>query len=412
MKILFLTQYFPPETGAPQNRLSDLAVRLKKKGVAIVVLTAMPNYPQRKIYAGYRGKFFYNEEVETIPVYRSWIFASTSNSVFSRLFNYFSFVFTSSIRGIFLQGKFDFILCESPPLFLGISAWFLCKIKKAKLIFNVSDLWPESAARLGIIQNQSLLKAATRLEEFLYRHAVLITAQTQGIVQNISSRLPSKKVCWLPNGIDADYFNPELFEKSSQRREYGFAGDDVLLLYAGIFGFAQRLELILEAAKKLKNHSNLHFLFAGAGPQEEKLKQLKTEWNLENVHFLGVLPKYEMPPLLNSITAAIIPLRKLDLFKGAIPSKIFETLAMKKPILLGVDGEARELFIEKARAGWYFEPENSDSLYHVIEELISQPEIAKVCGENGYHYVLQHFNREIIAENFFKTVQSLKVDGA
>lgn len=411
MKILFVTQYYPPEAGAPQNRLSDLAIRLKNKGIEIAVLTAMPNYPQRKIYEAYKGKFFFKEEMEGIPVYRCWIFASPSNSVFSRLLNYFSFVYTSALRGIFLKGKFDFIFCESPPLFLGISAWFLCKIKNAKLIFNVSDLWPESAERLGIIQNQFILNSATRLEEFLYGHAALISGQTQGIIHNISSRFPEKKICWLPNGVDVGFFNPGETKKNNWRQENGFDDEDILLLYAGILGFAQRLEVILEAAQKLKNHSNLHFLLAGSGPEEEKLKRLKTERKLENVHFLGVLSKNKIPPLIDAIDAAIIPLRKLDLFKGAIPSKIFESLAMKKPILLGVDGEARELFITKANAGWYFEPENSDSLSRAIEELISQPQLAKQLGENGYRFVSTNFNREVIAENFLKTIQSIQFAG-
>jgi glycosyltransferase involved in cell wall biosynthesis len=410
MKILFLTQYYPPEIGAPQNRLSDLAIRLKKKGIEIVVLTAMPNYPQRKIYKEYKRKVFLKEEIEGISVYRSWIFASPSNSIFTRMLNYFSFVSSSQVRGIFIKGKFDFIFCESPPLFLGISAWVLCKIKRAKLIFNVSDLWPESAERLCIIKNKFILKSAKRLEEFFYRHSVLITGQTQGIVQNIISRFPDKKVYWLPNGMDTDFFKPSILTVNSWRKENGFADDDILLLYGGILGLAQKLEVILDAAQKLKKHTNLHFLFAGSGPEEEKLKHLKKEQQLDNVHFLGVLPKNKMPDLIYSITAAIIPLRKLELFKGAIPSKIFETLAMKKPILLGVDGEARELFITNANAGWYFEPENPDSLCNAIEELISNQEFGNKFGENGYQFVLHNFNREIIAESFFKTLQSIKIE--
>jgi len=145
LKILILTQYFPPEVGAPQNRLYELAVRLKNKGAKITILTAMPNYPQMHIYDGYRGRCFKFENLDGIKIYRSWIYVSKKRSLFPRLLNYFSFVFSSFFTGWFRMHRFDFLLCESPPLFLGISAYLLKKLKHAKLIFNVSDLWPESA---------------------------------------------------------------------------------------------------------------------------------------------------------------------------------------------------------------------------------------------------------------------------
>ncbi|HAW53054.1 MAG TPA: glycosyltransferase WbuB, partial [Flavobacteriales bacterium] len=201
MKILFLTQYFPPEVGAPQNRLYELAVRLQKAGVSIDVFTAMPNYPSMEIHAGYKGKIYMKEEMAGMSVHRSYIYVSKKKAVPYRLLNYFSFVFSSILYGLLKLGKFDFIFCESPPLFLGISSLILCKAKGAKLIFNVSDLWPESAEKLGIINNRTLLNTATKLEEYLYRNSVLVTGQTQGIVKDISRRFPSKNCYWLPNGV-------------------------------------------------------------------------------------------------------------------------------------------------------------------------------------------------------------------
>jgi len=169
MKLLFLTQYYPPEIGAPQNRLHELAIRLKKSGAEIDVFTAMPNYPQMMIHEAYRGKIFMKEEVDEIKVYRSYIFVTKSKSIVPRLLNYFSFVFSSLFFGLFKTRKYDYVFCESPPLFLGISAYLLCLFKRSKLIFNVSDLWPESAEKLDIISNKFLLKTATSLEEFLYK---------------------------------------------------------------------------------------------------------------------------------------------------------------------------------------------------------------------------------------------------
>lgn len=209
MKLLILTQYFPPEVGAPQNRLFELAVRLKKQGVDVTVLTAMPNYPQMKIYDGYENKQYYFEEIEDLPVHRASIYLPKSKSIIQRLLNYFSFVYNSAKVGKKHIGDVDVILCESPPLFLGYSALYLKRVKRAKLIFNVSDLWPESAEKLGVVTNKWMLKLAYNLEEKLYKKSILVTGQTQGICKNINERFPKIDTYWLPNGVDVSYYNPE-----------------------------------------------------------------------------------------------------------------------------------------------------------------------------------------------------------
>ncbi|HQQ93095.1 MAG TPA: glycosyltransferase, partial [Bacteroidia bacterium] len=185
MNILILTQYFPPEVGAPQNRLFELSVRLQKLGLSITVLTAMPNYPQMEIYPAYKNRSYMFEEMQGLKVHRSSIYVSRSKGILHRLRNYFSFVISSARTSSKLPPRFDFLICESPPLFLGYSAMYLARKKKAKLIFNVSDLWPESAEKLGVVKNTLLLKMAYRLEARLYRRAALVTGQTQGICQNI-----------------------------------------------------------------------------------------------------------------------------------------------------------------------------------------------------------------------------------
>jgi len=229
VNILIITQYFPPEVGAPQNRLYELAIKLKEKGSGITILTAMPNYPQMKIYQGYRWKLYKKEVLDGLQVHRAWIFSNRSKAVFARLLNYFSFVFSSLATGIFISRRFDYIICESPPLFLGITSYILSKLKRAKLIFNVSDLWPESAEKLKIVSNPVFLKMATRLEEFMYRKSHLITAQTNGIVANISKRFPKKRVEWLPNGVNLDYYNPDQ-KYPDWRLSAGFNNDDFIIL--------------------------------------------------------------------------------------------------------------------------------------------------------------------------------------
>lgn len=405
---MILTQYFPPEVGAPQNRLFELAVRLQLLGVEVTVLTAMPNYPQMKIYSGYGGKTYSYEEMSGLKVHRSSIYVSNNKSVVSRLRNYFSFVISSAITGNRRLGRFDFLMCESPPLFLGYSARYLARRKKAKLIFNVSDLWPESAEKLGVVNNKSLLKLAYNLEAALYKRSVLVTGQTQGICRNINERFPAVKTYWLPNGVDLSYYDPAAIAATDWRARQGFAETDLVFAYAGIIGIAQGLEIILDAAKQFRGNPSVKFVLIGSGPEKEKLLQLKTSLGLENVFFLDAVSKQEMPGILRSITAAIIPLKKLDLFLGAIPSKIFENLAMEVPVLLGVDGEARDLFVNKGNCGIYVEPGNTESLVSGIQRLVNEPELAAQLGKNGRRFVQEHFNREIIAAKFFEQLQAVQ----
>lgn len=404
MKILILTQYFPPEVGAPQNRLFELAIRLQQKGAEITVLTAMPNYPQMIIHREYRGMFYAFEEMNGLKIHRAWIYVTKSKSIFKRLLNYFSFVITSFIIGLFKTRKYDYILCESPPLFLGITAYALKVIKRSKLIFNVSDLWPESAEKLGLVTNKYFLKMAVVLEEFLYYHSAIITGQTQGIVSNISTRFPQKKIFWLPNGVNLSYYNSDEV-KRDWRKDNHFNIDDFILLYAGIIGHAQGLEVIIKCAEIVKKQTNIKFVILGSGPEKEKLINLKSELDTQNVLFFDAVGKSAMPEVIEASDVAIIPLKRLDLFKGAIPSKIFENLAMKKPILLGVEGEAKTLFIDEGNCGLDFIPEDAEDLAKKIMVLFQNRSQLNTLGENGFKYVQKNFTRDKIATEFWKYLQ-------
>ena len=409
LKLLILTQYFPPEVGAPQNRLFELAVRLQKSGVDVTVLTAMPNYPEMKIHEAYRGKRYVYEELQGLKIHRSRIYVPTSKSFVKRLVNYFSFVHTSAMCGTFkIKGDFDYLMCESPPLFLGLSALWLRKRKKAKMIFNVSDLWPETAEKLGLVNNKLLLGISYKLEAYLYKKSVLITGQTQGICENISSRFPQKKTYWLPNGVDVSYYDVNKI-KSSWRTENGFSTDDFLLLYAGIIGYAQGLDVILEAAEKTKAYPRIKYILLGSGPEKERLLELKEKKQLANVIFCNGVGKDKMPFIVSAIDAAIIPLKRLDIFKGAIPSKIFENLAMKKPVILGVEGEAKALFVDEGKCALAYEPENATDLAEKTLYLYSNSRLVKEMGENGLAYVTEKFNRDTIAKNFYKVLKNLNI---
>lgn len=400
MRVVILTQYYPPETGAPQNRLHSLASNLLLLGADVEVITAMPNYPKYEIFEGYKGKWFMRETIDDVNITRSYIFTTKKFGILPRLINYFSFTITAFFAGVFKVKKADILICESPPLFLGITAVFLKWIWRCKLVFNVSDLWPESAEKLDIIKNKFLLKLSYGLANWIYRNSSLISGQTQGIVKAIEAMQPSKKVYWLPNGFD--------FKKLGKFLDYTpEITNDYMVMYAGIIGHAQGLETIIYAAEQLKEYGNIKFYIIGDGPVKAELIEISQQKQLTNIFFLPNQSPAEVAIWLQKCNSYIVPLRKLDLFLGAIPSKLFEPLAFGKPILLGVDGEARELFIEQGKAGLYFEPENYIELSKSILQLYNNQALSNELGNSGKSFVLKNFTRSKIAENYFLQLQNI-----
>lgn len=398
MRFLILTQYYPPETGAPQNRLSGLARELKAAGHEVSILTAMPNYPAMEIHERYKGKKYVRDQFEDIDVHRSWIYVSKNRSVISRLLNYFSFTFSSMFYAGRIKGNFDYLMVESPPLFLGISAWWISKRKRAKMVFNVSDLWPESAEKLGVITNRTFLKMATILEEWLYKKAFMVTGQTQGIVADIKKRFPNKTVHWLPNGVDESIFS---FQRTVDvRKQLQFSEDDFLIMYGGIIGLAQGLDVILDAAKLLPAESKITYLLLGDGPEKKRLQQRVIDEQITRVKFLELVCREVVPSYVDAVDVAVIPLKKMELFLGAIPSKIFENLALGKPLLLSVDGEARKLFVDEGKAALYIEPENSQMLAEKSLLLEANREMVREMGNNGKAYVQNYFMRKKITSDW------------
>ena len=409
MKFLILSQYYPPETGAPQNRLHSLVLNLVKNGCDVEVLTAMPNYPKMEIFEGYKGLSYLKEYLDGVKVHRSKIYVSKSKGVLKRLINYFSFVL-SSIRISNKLSKTDYIICESPPLFLGISALYLSRRLNAKLIFNVSDLWPESAEKLDIVNNNFFLNLAYKLEKYLYKKSFLVTGQTQGIVANINKRFPNIPTLWLPNGIDKEVY--DVAENKDWIIEYAIEGKRIYV-YAGIIGHAQGLDVIIKTKNWLVNNEfelskKVAFVIIGDGPDKQRLEALNEELKT-NIIFIPNTPKIEVLKMLKACHGYIVPLKKLDLFLGAIPSKIFDALALSKPILLGVNGEAKSLFIDQGQAGVYFEPENEISLAKAVIKLESNHIKASIYGDSGFVYANKNFDRKNIAKKLLKKIQKLNI---
>jgi glycosyltransferase involved in cell wall biosynthesis len=415
MRILFLTQYYPPETGAPQNRIADLVSRLTQSSHLVTVLTALPNYPHGEIFEGYQGHFSMEEREGGARILRTWVYATKSKGFLPRLLNYFSFALTCLWAGLFKIPSQDLVVVESPPLFLGLSGLLISRWKRAKLVLNISDLWPESAVALGILRASRLIRLATRFEEFLYRHADLITGQTQGIVESIRSRCNGKPVVLMPNGVNVEHFAPAAEFPGPRERirgEYGLHKQFVVG-YAGLHGLAQGLRTVLDAAQLLSHHSDICFVFFGDGPEKPQLSQMAEEAQLSNVRFFSSQPWFRMPEILSALDVSLVPLKRHSLFEGALPSKMFEAMGAGVPVIVSIDGEARAL-VEKSRGGIYVEPQDPRAMAHAILKLHEDPALRKFLGDNGRRFVTNFYNRCDIAtkfEQFLLACISSKPDG-
>ena len=308
MNIILLSQHFPPEIGAPQIRLYEVSKELQKRGHQVEVITAFPHHPHGIIPEKYKGKFYQYETYDSISVHRSWIYPSPKGSFWRRLISYFSFTF-SAFYSVAKAKKTDVIICNSPPLFLGITGYIASKIKKAKFVFNIADIWPESAVELGIVKNKTFIRFAERLEMCLYRKSWKLAAATEGI-QNylINKGKPEKEVFLLPNGVNTESFQPEE-PNEAWMKELNLTGKKVFT-FAGRIGYAQGLDSILHAAKivQVKNHL-IQFLIVGDGPEKENLLNLSKELGLTNTIFHDSVPVTEMPKVFSVTDYSIVSLR-------------------------------------------------------------------------------------------------------
>ena len=401
LRVTFLTHYFPPEVGPAQTRLHELAKRLIAAGETVTVVTGFPNYPAGEIFPGYRGKRLMEDSYDGIRVLRTWVFATRSRGFIGRLLNYFSFpVF--SLLAVRKLGPTDIIYVQSPPLFTGLAALWFSRLKRARYIFNVSDIWPQSAVELGVLRNRVAIRLAEWLERHIYRGASRITVPTPGILERLVARgVPREKIFLLTNGVDTAAYNVTSPDRELAQR-LGLNGHKVFM-YAGLHGLAQGLDVILEAAKLTRNPDVLYVL-VGDGADKAALVAKAQAEGISNVRFLPIQPTSTLPALLNLVYATVIPLRRLDLFKAALPSKLFDSMAAGRPIVAPLWGEAAAL-VEAAACGLVVEPEDARGVQEAVEKLAADPALAQKLGEQGRRYVVEHFNRDDIAKRLIKLLE-------
>lgn len=402
MRILYLSQYFPPEAGATQSRAFDMASHFVRCGHTVTMLAEIPNHPSGVIPPDYRCKIYTRSDMDGIDVIRVWVKASTQKNFRSRMFFYLSFMINATLAGLFLaRGRYDLIYASSPPLFVGAAALALSYIKRTRLVFEVRDLWPESAAVLGEISNPRYINWATRLEEACYRRACRIIVVTHGVYDRLMTRgFPRDKLTIIPNGADTD----EFYFRENDGRQLRARLDlenKFVAVYAGIFGLAQGLETIIESARLLREDHRIHFLLVGEGPKKSEITALAARHQLSNLTILPEQPRAAIPNILSAADVALVPLRKVNLFTITIPSKLFDAWACERPVVLSIDGEARML-LERAKGGLFVQPENPGELARALIQLVDSPEDLLKMGKNGRDFTLQYYSRQALADQLLQ----------
>lgn len=398
MKILFITDNFPPEVNAPATRTYEHCQEWIKKGAEVTIITCTPNFPHGKVYEGYKNKLYQKENMDGIEVIRVWSYITSNSGFAKRVFDYMSFAFMAFWVGLFQ--KHDVIIATSPQFFTTWTAWSLSKIRRKPWIFELRDLWPESIKTVGAMKQGRIIDRLEKIELGLYRDADKVVAVTDAFKTNLMRRgIDADKIEVVTNGSNMELFSSR--EKDLELLNELGLEDKFIIGYIGTHGMAHCLDFIVQSLVNIKDPT-IHFLFIGDGAMKKKVVELAQELQLQNITFLAPVSKEKVPIYFSIIDVSLAPLKKEDNFKTVIPSKIFEASAMQKPTLLGVEGQAQEI-IEKYDAGLCFEPENEMDFLMKIETLrdeVRYKELQKGCVK-----LAEDFDRKRLADKMLEIVK-------
>lgn len=408
MKILLLTEYFPPEIGAGSNRAFELCKLWAEKGINVTVITGFPDYPDGIIPKQYKGHFFLREEMNGINLIRTFTLPAPNKGFFKRVLSFTSFMFSSVIQGSLTCGKPDIVIATSPPFFVGIAGYLISKIKRIPFVFEVRDLWPESIIQLGQLKNKLIIKILEMIELFLYKKAVKIIPVADSSVELIERKGISKdKLSVIKNGFNFNALNEINLDKDF-RKKLGY-NDEIIVSYIGTLGLSHSLNTVIESARELSSIKNIIFFIIGDGAERENLIRLKEHYMLENIVFIKKVPREDVANYYWLADIFLVTLKDLPLFKKVIPSKIFEIMAFSKPIILNVDGEARKI-VQSAEAGIFSEPGNPKDLASKIKLLSEDKWLRKKLGENGRKFVEKNYNRRVLANRYLEILSNIVIE--
>ena len=400
MRILFLTDNFPPETNAPATRTYEHCLKWISMGYRVTVITCFPNFPRGKVFDGYTNKLYQKENVDGITVIRVWSYITANNGFVKRIIDYISYALTSFLFGLFV--KTDLIIATSPQFFTAISGRMLSLFKRVRWVIEVRDLWPDSIAAVGSMDKKSkVFKILKKIEHHLYLSASTIVVVTNSFKKYIITEhgIKPEKVGVFKNGVLVSNFKkPKLNNVIALKDSLGLQ-NKIIISYIGTHGLAHGLKFILESISKISN-PDLHFLFIGDGAEKENLIKYSKTLHSKNFTFLESVTKSEIPLYIEISDYSLVNLKKSDEFKNVIPSKIFENIAMYKPILLGVEGESKKL-IDDYEVGVCFEPENKESFLNALQDI---QKLEREPFKVNCNKMLADFDRNNIAINLIKFI--------
>ncbi len=404
LKILIFHQYFLGKNDPGGSRWNQFS-KFFSKDHNVVVIAGNVHYATGKKIG--KNRFLNKEQLSpNLQVFRSWTYAGYNKNFLGRLIGYLSYTISSFLTGLF-QRKVHLIIITSPPLFVGISALLLAKIKRIPFIFEVRDLWPESAIATGVLNNKFLIKIMYWIERTLYENADKIVVLTPAFKEDIIKRYPqfAFKIEMITNGADLDLMSPG--DKQNWVREKYRWQDKKVFSYFGAHGVANNLIQVINVAEKFKDNSEILFALIGDGMEKEELKKKAAELNLNNVQFIDSVPKHQVQDFINASDVCMAILKKTDTFKTVYPNKVFDYMACKKPMIVTIDGITRKL-VEDAKAGFYAEPGNVQDFKRAIEKILALSEQKlQQLGTNGYHFVRQNFDRAALADNYLKIIKAI-----
>ena len=396
MHILFLTDNFTPEVNAPASRTHEHCRLWVEAGHQVTVITCAPNYPKGRVFAGYRNAWWQQEQVDGIRVIRVWTYMSANEGFARRVLDHLSFTFAGALAGLFVRGV-DIVIGTSPQFFTISAAWFVGAVKHRPFIFELRDLWPESIRAVGAMKDSLALRWLERLEMFLYRRAERIVSVTHSFRKVLRARgIDAEKIDVVTNGVDIARFSPRPKDEALVR-ELGLQGKFVAG-YVGTHGMAHALETVLEAAGRVRDLADgdaYRFLMLGDGARKQALMEQARSQGLDNVIFVDLVSKQEVPRYWSLLDASVIHLRRTELFTTVIPSKLFECMGMGIPVLHGVAGESAEIVVREG-VGLVFEPENAQALVESLQRLRKEPRLADECRSRGL-VAARNYDRRTLA---------------
>ena len=412
MRILYVSHYFPPEMGAPAGRVAGLGRAWAAAGHEVHVLTGFPHHPTGRIHPEYRRAFrrgFFREEDCGVHVHRTWIFPAANRGKLRRSLNYGSFMLSAAIAGSLRLPRPDVIVATSPQLLCAAAGSLLARRFRVPLVMEVRDLWPESLVAVGASRSRSPLVAMLeRLAAALYRsaaHIVTVTEAQRAAI--VSGGVPADRVSVVPNGVDRAFADAGAAARSVLAAA-GTAQPDgrFIVTYIGTIGMAHHLETLLEAAALLREDWRFFFRLVGEGARRPELEAQARAAGLSNVEFCGEQPRGDVPRWIAESSACAVLLRHSEVFQTVVPSKMLEIMAVGRPILLGVEGEASAL-LARAGAGMLLEPENPAQLAAAIRSLAANPAQCQTLGENGRKFAAREFARDALAGRYAALLSAL-----